>query len=94
MRIGLDHQRSFGIEYLELIESSRHHTGNEDFPHTGGAYSPHHVTTSIPVVEVAHNAHPLGVGRPYSEAGSGNAIDGLMMRSQLVIDIPCIALVE
>ena len=49
---------------------------------------------AIPVVEFAHHADALRVGRPNRETGAGDAIDHSQVRAELVVNAPLVALAE
>ena len=48
------------------------HVGHEELPHTGVGERAHAVADTVPVVEVADDAHGLGVGRPDRERRAGD----------------------
>src|SRR5690606_32652103 len=60
---------------------------NEELPHAGTRVQPHRVAATVPVVEVAHYAHPLGVRGPDGESDAGGAIDGEGMGTQLPVEL-------
>jgi len=67
---------------LELVESSRRDTGNEDLPHSGLVAPAHSMAPAVPAVEVADNGEPAGVGCPDGEQGALDALDGLRVGAE------------
>src|SRR5699024_9147866 len=74
-RVGLVAPLPVRPEDLELVQVSGAQVGHEQFPHTAGAEAAHGVTDAVPVVEVADEANPTGVGCPHSEPGAGYLTD-------------------
>ena len=60
--------------HLELVHGPFPKSGNEDFPDPRGAPDAHHVASSVPLIEIADNAHPDGIRRP---DGKEDAVDAL-----------------
>src|SRR4051812_38314010 len=52
------------------------------------------MTAAVPIVEIADHADALSVGRPNGEAGSGDAINRAVLRTELVVDAAFIAFPE
>jgi len=48
----------------------------------------------MPLVERAHHADPLGVGRPYREAGARRRTVAVRVRAELVVNAFVLALAE
>ena len=89
--IGLEANVPVGIPDFILVVSPFAHAGNENLPHPGSAQRAHGVAAAVPVVEIAHHADALGVGRPDRETGAGDAVDHPQLRAQLFVNPPLVA---
>src|SRR5690348_1772572 len=93
LRVRLERQElAVGAKYLVLVEMTRAQPRDEQFPEA--ADISHRHPPAVPSVEVANDADPVRVRRPY---GEGDAFDTFMhqrMRSKLAIARQVVALGE
>jgi hypothetical protein len=94
--VGIGPQRDVSVRVLdfEFVMRARAHAGDENLPDPGQAQQPHRVKPPVPLVEIAHHAHPPGVGGPKGERRAGHAVHGLQLRAQLGIDPLLVALIK
>ena len=77
-----------------LVDLAFAQTGKEPLPDAGAAERPQLLAVPVPAVEVAHDRHRLGIGRPDREVRPLHALMGHDMRAELVIEPVVRALVE
>ncbi len=81
---------------LELVVLAGLQAGNEDLPDAGTAHRPHHVPPSVPLVEIADDADPPGIGGPDGETdasdGQVEIPDHVQVGSQLLVDLVVVPL--
>ena len=70
---------------LVLVDLLLADPGEEDLPEARFAPVAHRVHPPVPVVRVAYHRHPLRVGRPHGEGGSGDAAVGDHVAAQLLV---------
>ena len=92
--IGVELDAAVGIANLKLVMRPLPHAGDENLPDAGGSEQAHGMAAAIPVVEITHDADPLGVGCPDRKTGTRHAIDDAQLRAELFINSPFVALVE
>ncbi len=63
-------------------------------PRSRTVRSPERVALAVPAVEVAHDRHGRGVGRPDAERRAGDAARDARVRAELLVEPRVIALVE
>ena len=69
---------------LVLVGAAGTDIGDEDLPDAGVLPVAHGMAPAVPVVEIADNRNPLGVGSPDGEVEAGCALMLELMRAQLV----------
>jgi len=87
IRICFQKRRTFFRVYFKLIQQALAEFGNEQFPHSGVSQGSHPVHTSVPGVEVTHNADAGGVRRPNSKCDAFSAAYFRDVRAELLVDL-------
>src|SRR5579863_5981194 len=91
--VGLQRQqRTVRANELVFIELAGHKAGHEDLPEPALLALAHRHAPAVPTVEIADDADPAGVGRPYRK---GNARDPVMhdsMSAELLVAGEMVAL--
>src|SRR5262245_7374046 len=86
-RVGLQRQHLAVMpDELVLVFVTGLGLGHEDFPEAVAAY-PHGVASSIPQIEIADHAHPLGGGCENREGDARHAVEHHRMGAQLVVEM-------
>src|SRR5664280_2104773 len=67
---------------------------DEALPDAGTLARRQCVVRSIPVVEITHHRHPVGVGGPEREVATGDAVDDHRMTSQVLVEAKVATLVQ
>src|SRR5215469_15169830 len=80
------------IPQLELIVGPFHDAWNEDLPDPGFDTFPHRVRPAVPVVEVAHDADPLGVRCPNGKSRTGVSVNFGQMSAQFFVNLEMVTL--
>ncbi len=92
-RIGLLENRVL-MPDLVLVKRAFAQAGHEQLPEAAGDVLSHGVPAVVPVVEVAHHAHPAGIGGPQGEIHPFHPVDHPQVRAQAVVALPVPAFVE
>ena len=92
IRIGLQKDIPMGAANLEFVMLSLGNFGNKNLPDSGTSKTPHHMTASVPSVEIADNTHSLGIRGPDHKRGSLNAIYVTRMRPQNFVSLQMFSL--
>ena len=92
--VGLDEDVGRLVEDLVFVEFALAETGDEQLPHAGGAERAHGVVAAVPVVEIAHDRHAGGAGRPDGERHAGHPVDHTQVGAEFFVDAVLVALVE
>ena len=77
---------------LELVAGARGDPGHEELPDAARAQRAHGVYPSVPVVEVADDAHRAGGRRPDRERRSGDALELALLRTESLPELLVAAL--
>ena len=77
-----------------LVSRPPVHVRQKPGPDSGGADRRQDVAILVPLVEVAHHAHPLGARGPDREAGPRASVDDVRMGAELLVHPEVGALVE
>src|ERR1041384_6902614 len=89
--IGLEHEGAMDVFDLVFVERALADIWNENLPNARRAKRSHRMIAAIPVVECAHDADPLRVGRPHCKAGSSHTIDDTSLRAELDVNASLVA---
>ncbi len=79
---------------FKLVNLPLPQLGNEKFPHAAPAAHAHGVTPAVPMIEIAHHAHALGVRRPHRKRHAPHAGDFRHMCAQLLVSVVVRALCQ
>jgi hypothetical protein len=72
----------------ELVEIADTQTRNKELPHAPRNMLPHGVGLARPLIEVANDAHPLGIWRPDGKVDPFDTIDLAELSPHSGIGIP------
>ena len=70
LAVGIDFEVDsavLAVAYLEFVVYARGDSRDEQFPNAAATADAHGMAAAVPVVEVAHDTHPLGIGCPSGE---------------------------
>lgn len=85
--VGARHPLAGGGEDLELVRAARGEAGHEELPDAVVVEAAHGVLRAVPAVEVADDAHGLGIGRPHGEARALDALVRPVVRAEHVPEL-------
>src|SRR2546423_10663598 len=79
---------------LVLVERARAEVWDENLPDAGDAETTHLVKATVPVVEVADDAHAVGARSPHCERDAADASEVAQVRAEFFVETPVAALAE
>src|SRR5512146_2263131 len=82
IRVSFQQNMTVQVANFVFVESPFTDARNEDFPNAGRSKGAHLMETAIPVVEIAHDADPLSVWSPHSEARSLHSVERSQLRAK------------
>jgi hypothetical protein len=85
---------SFAVADLVLVLAADPDARNEKLPDARGCTALHHVNIAMPLIERAHDADTLGIGRPHCEPSTGLGTSSHGVSPQLLVDAPVCAFAE
>ena len=92
--IGLQqHPAIAGADFI-FIGSACADTRHEDLPDAGYTAPVHPMHPTVPVIELADDAHACRIGRPYGKVGSLDPFSRTRMRPESVVDTLVLALAK
>src|ERR1051325_3451670 len=94
VRVGLEKGQAARRANLVLVKLARPQIGNEDFPDARDAQTAHLVQASVPVVEIADDAHARRMRGPHGERDPAHSSIFAYVRAELFIDALVSSLVK
>jgi hypothetical protein len=82
-----------GVDAI-LVERAGAEPGHEQLPDPRRDPLVHAVGRAVPAVEVADDAHGIGVGRPDGEVDAGHTVDDVQLGPELLVALPVAALAD
>ena len=82
------------IANLILVEAARLQIRDEEFPHTAAPTCPHGVAAPVPVIEIAHDADPLGIRGPDGKQNAGDVVDHMVVGAEKAVGVTVLALAK
>src|SRR5256714_13540819 len=79
---------------LVLVERARAEVWDENLPDAGDAETTHLVKATVPVVEVADDAHAVRARGPHGERDAADASEVAQVRAEFFVETPVAALAE
>ena len=88
VRVGFHHHRTAGaVANFVLVQRAGRQFRHEQFPHPAGAARLQRMHAPVPGIEIADQAHALGIGRPHREAHARDALNRHRPRTQRKIGL-------